>query len=77
MVEYVTCHENRVENFESGAHKSWFVFAAPPYIILVITVGNELHSILNTKAEVRIEKRSVRRRFITTPEEIIPSSPGF
>ena len=52
-------------------------YFAPPNIILVITVGHELHSILNTKAEVITEKFSVRRRFITTPEEIIPSSPGF
>ena len=40
MVEYVTCHENRVENFESGATSKVDVFFLPIHnnIILVITI---------------------------------------
>ena len=65
MKEYMTFHENRVENFESGATSKVDAFFYPlPNIILVITIGSELHCILKTKAEVRPEKCN----FITTSE---------
>ena len=65
MKQYMTFQENRVDDFESGATSIVYAFFYPlPNIILVITIGSELHCILKTKAEVRPEKCN----FITTSE---------